>query len=247
MALSFVCGCVSNSPPPKMTTPQLADYIGSESVALVAIGKHHDMAYCSGVWISQNMLLTANHCIEGYVDHMNDLFDMNQEYKDAVISYVTPAEAGDIGKQVKNHHFASVYYLDPKADLALLKAVGTEIPKHRSAKLAASSPVVGANIYTDGSPSSAYFSFRRGMVSAYREDMSEAGIPEDIHGPFLQASIPISFGDSGGGLFDEDGNLIGIASFMSGEAPDTGFYVHLKTIKKIMMEHQLLPIPLDKK
>ena len=247
LALSFmISGCVSNALPPKMTSPQLADFTASESVALVAISKHEAMAFCSGVWISQNMILTANHCVEGYVDHINDLFDMNQEYKDAAISYVTPSEVNDIGWPVKKSHFTSVYYLDTKDDLAILKAVGDEIPEHRSAKLAASSPIVGSDVYTNGSPSSAYFSFRKGMVSAYRNDMSKAGLEREIHGPFLQACIAISFGDSGGGLFDEDGNLIGIASFMSGEAQDTGFYIHLQTIRKLMMEHQLLPIPLDK-
>jgi S1-C subfamily serine protease len=44
-------------------------------------------------------------------------------------------------------------------------------------------------------------------------------------GRFLQTSAPISRGSSGGGLFDAQGNLLGITTFMIKDAQNLNFAI----------------------
>lgn len=64
---------------------------------------------------------------------------------------------------------------------------------------------VGQRIYTLGNPLGMELTLSDGLVSAMRKDASEKL-------KFIQISAPISPGSSGGGLFDDDGALIGITS-----------------------------------
>jgi S1-C subfamily serine protease len=53
---------------------------------------------------------------------------------------------------------------------------------------------------------------------------------------WVQAAVPISPGNSGGGLFDEDGNLIGIAhaTFASPRAQMLNIFVHRDYIRAFL-------------
>ncbi|MGA7389267.1 MAG: trypsin-like peptidase domain-containing protein [Pseudolabrys sp.] len=64
---------------------------------------------------------------------------------------------------------------------------------------------VGQSVYTIGSPSSLESTLGQGIVSGLR-------IVEGRH--LVQTTAQISAGSSGGGLFDDAGNLVGITSFM---------------------------------
>lgn len=64
---------------------------------------------------------------------------------------------------------------------------------------------VGERIYTIGTPSGLERTLSEGLISGLR-DM-------EPHGHVVQISAPISPGSSGGGLFDNRGNLIGITTF----------------------------------
>jgi serine protease Do len=66
------------------------------------------------------------------------------------------------------------------------------------------SPVPGERVYSIGTPAGLELTMTDGLLSGKR-------LTSGQH--FVQTSAPISPGSSGGGLFDEAGNLIGITTF----------------------------------
>ena len=77
--------------------------------------------------------------------------------------------------------------------------------------------VVGETIYTIGSPKGLVNTLGQGILSGLRraEDNIE----------YVQISAPVSSGSSGGGLFDDRGNLIGIVTFTIRDAQNLNFAI----------------------
>lgn len=100
---------------------------------------------------------------------------------------------------------------DEAHDLALVR--DRTAPAHASAKI--STATVGQNVHTMGHPLGMRWSYSRGEVSALRNvSFSEGEVMW-----YVQSTAPISPGNSGGGLFDDDGNVIGVcvAQLRSGQ------------------------------
>jgi S1-C subfamily serine protease len=76
--------------------------------------------------------------------------------------------------------------------------------------------VVGEKVYTIGNPSGLTSTLGEGLVSGLR---TQQGVR------YVQTSAPISPGSSGGGLFDEHGNLLGITSFKIEDAENLNFAI----------------------
>ncbi len=75
---------------------------------------------------------------------------------------------------------------------------------------------VGEKVYTIGNPSGLTATLSEGIVSGLR---TQRGVR------YVQTSAPISPGSSGGGLFDERGNLLGITSFKIEDAENLNFAI----------------------
>lgn len=75
---------------------------------------------------------------------------------------------------------------------------------------------VGEKTYSIGNPSGLVATLGEGIVSGLRE---QRGVR------YVQTSAPISPGSSGGGLFDEHGNLLGITSFKIDDAENLNFAI----------------------
>ena len=112
----------------------------------------------------------------------------------ARVEVVTPGAEKPIAAEVANG--------DVGRDLCLLSAKGlTNAATIRNAK----DLTVGENVYAVGSPQGLEFSISGGIVSQLR---SLGETP-----PLIQTDAAISEGSSGGGLFDREGNLVGITTF----------------------------------
>ena len=96
-----------------------------------------------------------------------------------------------------------VIYSDPKVDLALV-TVEPIAGLRRVGLSSASKLEVGATVYAVGSPLGLENSLTSGLVSALRRRDGDL---------FVQTSAAISPGSSGGGLFNEKGQLVGITTF----------------------------------
>jgi len=210
----------------------LIKHMGSSTVALVYPSGDEVHVYCTGVWVGDNAILTAAHCVKGAAkmiarDH-EDEFDADLDLAGTPIHYTTELGVEGVGKEPSVIYLAKAVYVNEDTDLALVQTVGKTTPAHDTAELASASPGVGERVHIVGMPAGLYWSFIDGTVAAYRTDLFE-----DRSGTYMQVSAPIYFGNSGGGVFDEDGKLVGIASFMM-RVPSTGFFVHLNTIKKML-------------
>lgn len=282
------------------SVPQIAQTANSSTVALIA--DFNKMPFCTGVWVSDSTILTANHCVEGYAEMLHrvavmkaleadgmpdfmaklfanmdletlragaagagsddddddgiDVAPLFQHVLEIVMSvppvspdgltipFTTPDKVVDNGVAPRALFHSVEYARDHKEDLAVLHIDRTEsVSKHSVAVLADEEPAVGEHIYGVGQTLGGFFSFKDGLVSAYKHDLSHFGMKR-ISGPFMQTTVQMAPGDSGGGAFDSDGHLVGLASFIMEEA-HFGFYIPLDTIRGFLQGQRLVPVHLD--
>lgn len=247
LVLSLTFGCASAQPnlAPVKSPTEVIKGLGTSTAALVL--RHNDdvFVYCTAVWVSEKTLLTASHCVEGAAtqwakDHTKKNDKSNDDDDDDSIQlpkmigfkmyYVVQDEVEGVGREPSATHLATVAMFDKKHDLALLKVDGKVIPPHTVAKLADEAPGIGEHVYILGHVKGLYWSHIEGVVSATRDDIVN-GL--GFHGPFLQISGPVYYGNSGGGAFNSKGELVGIASFMY-RAPQTTMFIHLDSIKTFL-------------
>lgn len=216
------------------------DELKSDTVALVHRDGDGDIAtFCTGVWVSKDEILTADHCAkapieatlgvdvdEGGAEAMTivELFEKGFE-----IQYVIDRDATGVYREPKAVHVATVSKFDSKHDLALLKV--KDPPAHHVAMLADNTPLLGEDIHVMGHPSALAWTYVHAYVAAYREEKFMPMKRKD--GPWLQLSGPVWKGNSGGGAFNSNGELVGVCSFL-GPAPETIFFVHLETVRSFL-------------
>jgi S1-C subfamily serine protease len=102
----------------------------------------------------------------------------------------------------------------PELDLATLRLAGSKTLD--AIPMATELPAVGAKAYAIGSPRGLSGTLTEGIVSAIR-----------VRGgyPVIQTTAPISPGSSGGGLFNAEGQLIGITTESMSEGQQLNFAV----------------------
>lgn len=143
---------------------------------------------------------------------------------------------------------AEVVYSDRSLDLAMLKVKEDSFPGFKeipfSIKKSISDP--GEKVFTLGFPREDLV-FGDGSISSY------TGFEGDTTA--YQISIPLNPGNSGGPLFDNQGNLIGIISGKNESAEGASFavkskwindYINLKSDKNILLPSNKLLIGIDR-
>ena len=262
--LSFGCSStLGNTKAPS----SLITHMGSSTVALMATKGDESRPYCTGVWVGSNTILTANHCVEAaYMMELEKKFDamesdeqsafkkkmeeMTHEEKRAlvvegtVVRYIVEGDVDELGTAPYAIRIGKVLVVDPAHDLALVEAAGKNLPAHDVAVVAALSPAVGEKISVVGQVKGLYWTYVEGTVGQYRNTVPEKRSPISevneipIVGPYLQASAPVWYGNSGGGAFDSSGELVGIASFLTG-APHSCYFIHADAIRNLLKEHKI--------
>jgi serine protease Do len=139
--------------------------------------------YCSGVIIAKDYVLTADHCIKLGPSEGNIRFYDKSERA------FTVAKAGDF---------------ENSPDLALLSVPTKEAP----VKLG-SEPSVGDFVAAVGAPYRLGWTFTLGVVSAINRELIDDFTGQN-YGKFLQHDARTNPGSSGGGLYDINGELVGI-------------------------------------
>jgi serine protease Do len=165
----------------------------------------------SGILISKNLILTAAHVVHG-ADELNIIF------------YDGKAIAG------------KVISSDVSADLSLVK-LDSEHPSYKPAKLGNSDKVrIGESIFVIGAPYNISYTLTRGVISGRHIQGSEKDFYKS---EFFQTDASLNPGNSGGPLFNMQGEVIGIASFIkskSGGNEGLGFAVTINSAKQLMLE-----------
>ncbi len=177
----------------------MAQELRSQAVALVGYSRRTGElgAFCSAIWVSKDSILTANHCVKeiGFlVDDVTYVIDED------VFQNGTTKEKSTI---TPRHAF--LYARDEAHDLALLRAQGVPAG-HGIAQLSAADVRPGMFVQTMGMPVGLFYCYSSGDVSALR--WVDTGLGEML---FVQTTAAISPGNSGGGLWNSSGRLIGVA------------------------------------
>jgi tetratricopeptide (TPR) repeat protein len=132
-----------------------------------------------------------------------------------VVKAATRLAVGQRGRAVP----ASLQASNPNKDLALLLAPGLTATPARLGQ--ASLLKVGEPVYAVGAPEGLELSLSEGIVSQLR-----GGPP-----PIIQTTVAISPGSSGGGLFNAQGELVGITTFYLREGQSLNFALPVEWIR----------------
>lgn len=235
--------CVHNNVRHPGERPGIVEELKSDTVALVHKDDDGDWAvWCTGVWVDKDKILTADHCarapVEALVSELNPGEDDDDKVDEMVqgledgfqIQYFDADESTGVWREPKAVHVAKVLKHDKAHDLALLQIDAKTAPAHHVAPLADKTPAVGDNVHVMGHVTGLTWTYTRGIVGAYREENFRVTKKK---GPFLQFVGEAFRGNSGGGGFNDNGELVGIASFLA-PAPNEVFFIHLETIRSFL-------------
>jgi tetratricopeptide (TPR) repeat protein len=125
-------------------------------------------------------------------------------------------------RRAERRHGALLRYADTERDLCQLTVADLDAPP---APLRTGAPLkVGQRVYAIGAPRGLELTLSEGLISALR---ASGGAQ------MIQTSAPMSRGSSGGGLFDVEGRLIGIATFQLARGQNLNFAVPANWIAEI--------------
>ena len=135
---------------------------------------------------------------------------------------------------------ATVVTLSRTEDLALLKVDAADIPKNVQPAVLGDSDLirVGQSVFSIGTPLGLGHTLTSGVVSSVRH-----GKPQGLQpGNVIQTDAALNQGNSGGPLFNDKGEVVGIASYIAtttGGSQGLGFAVPSNTVRKRLFENAL--------
>lgn len=211
--------------------------------------------YCSGVWINRDTFVTAGHCVESagkpeeqqLIETMLEKMRVPREQWRAfgiepwnpvgqAMYYSARVDIKDTEtRKFRGCHTGKVLAYDLDHDLALVRALhnsADELPDHDVAILARSARV-GEEVHIVGHTIGLWWSYTHGYVAQNR-----LNFPNYYKKPMntLQVSAPVYYGNSGGGAFNADGELVGVMSWIR-TGPDLGFFVRYDEVE-YMLRHE---------
>lgn len=159
-----------------------------------------DVNSCSGTLVAPDLVLTAKHCLK-------------KDQKEGTAEQIFYRGAKPIKTDTYRYDLVALDVdKDDKeiADLALLR-LRTKLP-NAVAPIACREPVRGETIYAVGNSfGTEYASVTKGIVSSITRSYKDIDLEgNDTDHALIQLSAPIAPGNSGGALYDEQGELIGV-------------------------------------
>lgn len=230
----------------------------STAVLLVPGDESKLIGSCAGVFVAPQKILTAKHCLEPYLPYkkvdisttdaselLKILVLIDQQHKDlekldifqkdwskvneikVPIKLYNQLNENFYENQTPEPYFANVLALDSNNDLALITVINNV--NHEYVSISENNIFLGQKTHVIGHPASLEYTYHQGFVSGERFKPFENKIQH-----YLQISSPIFNGNSGGGVFDNSGNLLGICSVFLRDAPQISYFVHVNEIRKFV-------------
>jgi tetratricopeptide (TPR) repeat protein len=126
---------------------------------------------------------------------------------------------------------ATLQYADPDRDLCQLSVPDLQAPPVTLGT--ANKLRVGQRVYAIGAPQGLELTLSEGLVSSLRPYEGSQ---------YIQTSAAISPGSSGGGLFDDQGRLVGITTFYLAEGQSLNFALPVDWINELPKRAQAAPV-----
>lgn len=208
-------------------------HINSSTLAL--FDPLRDSIYCGGVWLNDFMAITAKHCLTLDDPELFEEFENRQDVGDKLmrrtVEVMTYADYG-LPRRVPTMT-ASVVATD-RGDLALLRV--TQRTHHDNATVGKEVPAIGSSVDIVGHTLGLGWTYMPGTVSFRRRfQKNPLGMKEE----FLQMVGGVHVGNSGGGVFNDSAELVGIVSFISEYANSVSFSVHVDEIRDFLRRQKV--------
>jgi len=259
--LFFLLGCCSIPTHLKLTNLEeekninLINKLENSSIALLEASPDDSkyLTFCGGVFISPELILSARHCGESLIPGKPELTEgllnkpektlddllkiMNilnfkpnlDEMIGSKIYFKTFEELGTYyTKENPPLKMAEIIKYDPNSDLMLLKS--TNYSSEYFSETSKSNGKIGGKAHIVGHPARVEFTYFSGNISGFRVE----NFSKEKEQYFVHITAPIYMGNSGGGAFDNNGNLIGICSFFRKNVPNMSFFVDAETINNFI-------------
>ena len=181
---------VSTTAYTKSAKEVFAEVSGGIVVVLAMNARGADIAQGSGVVVGTNEVVTNCHVVSGATE-------------------IVVRQAADARSRETYRMAAKLTAQNETRDLCVLFVDELSIPPAaKPVPLGVARNVsIGEEVYAIGAPRGLELSLSRGIISQLRGEGGKRAAP------ILQTDAAISPGSSGGGLFDQDGKLIGITTF----------------------------------
>jgi serine protease Do len=168
-----------------------------------------------------------------------DASAVGDKYCDDIALYFYGGESLDSCKMTAEIVGATKNY-----DIAVLKVTGSDIVKNSNATAAEwvtdEEVYVGETVYAVGNPKAEYMSVTKGIISRDTEyitiDIGTTSSPDSYSYRVLRTDTAINGGNSGGGLFNAEGKIIGIvnAKSVSSDIDNMGYALPAATTRRVV-------------
>lgn len=203
---------------------------------------------CSGTLIDREAgyVLTASHCTMNQYEYIerekiNDDGSVTMQKvkvtKPGIVTQIVFKGPNEIARMV---YVVKIVLNDPRVDLALLKITARLTEHSIQAKIACIEPSRGTVAYVVGNPYGVlYSSVTKGIVSSVQRSYEPLGLDGFDDNALMQISSGVVGGNSGGAVYNDAGELIGVPVRASVMNEILGLAVPLPDIKKFLMREGL--------
>jgi S1-C subfamily serine protease len=200
--------------PPGTQSPTASDaHKNAMASSIALLDQGLTRVICSGQFVERDVIVTAHHCL----DTATGIADGMQPFEGAPVAFVRYADWKP-GTEM-TARLGVVLVADQHHDLALIL---TATPSANHVELG-SEPWLGATVFSIGHPDGEYFRTSAGIVTS-------TWFP--IDSLYTATFIYIDHGSSGGGLYDSEWRLIGVAS--KGLGVSLGFFVPITYLRNLL-------------
>lgn len=193
---------------------------------------------CSAVWLSSKRMVSAAHCVASAGANELDEFMAELTGKDwdpvgKPVQFITWRDALSLKdpERISVANAGIVVAYDAKTDLALIEAVDGGLD-HETVSLSWNGVTQGDSVFVVGHTLGLSWSFSPGVVGAVRTMENVRGDKEKM----IQVVSGANRGNSGGGLFNTSGQLVGICSFLANTTVLT-FFVDTSVVRNFLETH----------